>query len=188
MKVTKILPKQTLENGEEKLMCSQEVFPVRILASETSPQPDKADLPDKEADYGGKWSGQLMKSVPSMLSPKMLRIYSGLMEEKILPGLSAPFPEWGMMSNGKLCMRVMSVPPIREKGVTWLRTPVTSDFRRAYLSSPMWIRRKQQRESPGTLPEQLAWWGFNGIVNPQFVAWLMGFPITHLDIMLKQNW
>jgi hypothetical protein len=59
-----------------------------------------------------------------------------------------------------------------------LVTPTASDHKRANLSSPCWQRRKNGgvRKAPGTMPEQLAWMGFSGMLAPTLSEKMMCFP------------
>jgi hypothetical protein len=133
-----------------------------------------------EGHRTGLW-WRLMKSVPDGLSQKTLPISQELTTEEILQKSSIRFPDWGTMQNGRLCTLLTQVRPKEEPGVIWLLTPTASDYRRENLSSPMYAKRLSR--SAGCLPEHLYRLGFRGLVNHRFVAWVMGFPIDHLNCM-----
>lgn len=86
-----------------------------------------------------------------------------------------------LKQNGEFAERQMLVPPITEPGCIWFLTPTASDCNRDKLSFPMFTRRHHR--SAGSLPEQLyrIFGGIHGRVNPQFYAWMMGFPLNWLD-------
>lgn len=137
-----------------------------------------------EGERTGLWwhmCRALMKFVHGGLLQKTLPISQELTTEEILQKSSIRFPDWGTMLNGRLCTLQTQVRPKEEPGVTWLLTPTASDYRRENLSSPMYARRLSR--SAGCLPEHLYRLGLRGLVNHQFVAWIMGFPIDHLKCM-----
>ena len=137
-----------------------------------------------EGERAGLWwhmCRALMKFVHGGLLQKTLPISQELTTEEILQKSSIRFPDWGTMLNGRLCTLQTQVRPKEEPGVTWLLTPTASDYRRENLSSPMYARRLSR--SAGCLPEHLYRLGLRGLVNHQFVAWIMGFPIDHLKCM-----
>ena len=142
---------------------------------------DNSDLKEKGPDYGGTCAGRLMKSVHDGLLQKTLLISQELTTEEILQKSSIRFPDWGTMQNGRLCTLQTQVHPKEEPGVTWLLTPTASDYKRVNISSPMYARRLNR--SSGAIAEQLYRLGNRGLLNHQFVAWIMGFPLNHLKCM-----
>ena len=105
------------------------------------------------------------------------RVNNGRDFAKILHSLS----RLGTMRNGRLCTLRMQVRPKEEPGVTWLLTPTASDYKRVNISSPMYARRLNR--SSGAIAEQLYRLGNRGLLNHQFVAWIMGLPLNHLKCM-----
>lgn len=176
-----ILQKQISLFGEDQLMLSQEDSLVKTQVKQNNGEKVKKGLQEKEQRYGGKWRGQLKKSDQNGLSQKMFPIFCELTTEEILLKFSINWPQWGTMQNGKLCTLQTSVRHTKEQDVTWLLTPTASDYLRTNLSSPMYSRRLHR--SAGSLPERLYRLGNRGLLNHQFVAWIMGFPIDHLKCM-----
>lgn len=176
------LPQQTLIFGETEWTSLQVVSPARMqVKPNRSEGKGNSDLKEKGPDYGGKCTGLLTRSVPAGLSQKMLPISQELTTEEILQKSSIRFPDWGTMRNGRLCTLQMQVRPKEEPGVIWLLTPTASDYKRVNISSPMYARRLHRGE--GAIAEQLYRLGNRGLLNHQFVAWIMGFPINHLKCM-----
>ena len=137
-----------------------------------------------EGERTGLWctcAGRLMKFVHGGLLQKTLPISQELTTEEILQKSSIRFPDWGTMRNGRLCTLRMQVRPKEEPGVTWLLTPTASDYKRVNISSPMYARRLNR--SSGAIAEQLYRLGNRDLLNHQFVAWIMGFPLNHLKCM-----
>ena len=176
------LPQQTLIFGETEWTSLQVVSPAKMqVKPNRSEGKGNSDLKEKGPDYGGTCTELLTRSVPAGLSQKMLPISQELTTEEILQKSSIRFPDWGTMRNGRLCTLQMQVRPKEEPSVTWLLTPTASDYRRENLSSPMYAKRLSR--SAGCLPEHLYRLGLRGLVNHRFVAWVMGFPIDHLNCM-----
>lgn len=165
-----------------RVISLQAVSPVKMQVRQSRQEERVSSaLKEKEQDCGGTCAGRLMRSDLSGLSQKMLPISQELTTEETLQKSSIRFPDWGTMRNGRLCTLQTQVRPKEELDVTWLLTPTASDYRRENLSSPMYARRLSR--SAGCLPEQLYRLGLRGLVNHQFVAWVMGFPIDHLNCM-----
>ena len=176
------LPQQTLIFGADEWTSLQVDFPAKMLVKQSKQgEGDNLVLKEKELDYGGTCAGRLMKSARAGLLQKTLPISQELTTEEILQKSSIRFPDWGTMLNGRLCTLQTQVRPKEEPGVTWLLTPTASDYRRENLSSPMYAKRLSR--SAGCFPEHLYRLGLRGLVNHQFVAWVMGFPINHLACM-----
>lgn len=127
-----------------------------------------------------KWSEPSEKLDQNTLLPKTYQIFLKLTEEQTLDQFSANWPDWGIMQNGEFVVLQKSVRPITEAGCIWLSTPKASDCFRDRLSFPMYQRRHHR--SPGNLTEHL--YRLVGVVhgrmNPQFYAWMMGYPVNWL--------
>lgn len=126
--------------------------------------------------YSSTCAELFQKSDQDLLSPKMYLTFLKLTEGKTLAQYSPNYPEWGTMQNGEFAARQMSVPTITGQGSIWLLTPTTSDSKRDRLSFPMYAKRHHR--SPGSLGEHLyrLFGAVPGRINPQFYAWMMGFP------------
>ena len=176
------LPQQTLIFGADEWTSLQVGSPARMLVKQSKQgEGDNLGLKEKEPDYGGTCAERLMKSARAGLLQKTLPISQELTTEEILQKSSIRFPDWGTMLNGRLCTLRMQVHPTEEPGVTWLLTPTASDYKRVNISSPMYARRLNR--SSGAIAEQLYRLGNRGLLNHQFVAWIMGFPLNHLKCM-----
>ncbi len=170
------LPKQTSLFTEEELTSSRVVFPVR-----THQLPNKTAKVNRgykvaEQDFLGKCSAPLKKSDRATSWPKTWQIFLRLTEGQTLEQHSPNLPDWGIMQNGEFAVLQKSVRPITAPGCIWLLTPTASECNRDKLSYPMFTRRHHR--SPGGLSEQLyrLFGAVPGILNPQFYAWMMGYP------------
>lgn len=177
--------KQTSLFGRDELMSLQAGFPVRMRALQNNMELGNLGCSEKEPDSHSKCSAPLMKYGPIGWCRKMSQISSMLTEDGTLREYSIDFPQWGTVSNGKCFTHQISVFPISVPGATWLLTPIASDYMRANLSSPMYGRRLHR--SCGSLPEQLARFGFRGTINYRFPLTIMGYPTDYLDSVLNQN-
>lgn len=182
VQVMQILPKQISIFGETEWTSLQADSPAKMQVRQSRwEEKDNSDLKEKGPDYGGTCAGRLMKFVHGGLLQKTLPISQELTTEEILQKSSIRFPDWGTMRNGRLCTLRMQVRPKEEPGVTWLLTPTASDYKRVNISSPMYARRLNR--SSGAIAEQLYRLGNRDLLNHQFVAWIMGFPLNHLKCM-----
>ena len=127
-----------------------------------------------------KWLEPSEKLDQNTLLPKTYQTFLKLTEEQTLDQFSPNWPDWGIMQNGEFVVLQKSVPRITEAGCIWLSTPKASDCLKDRLSFPMYQRRHHR--SPGSLPEHL--YRLVGVVhgrmNPQFFAWMMGYPVNWL--------
>jgi hypothetical protein len=102
---------------------------------------------------------------------------SPLLKATALNKLSKTWPSWGMTQDGFAYEHPMSGHRITETGGSLFPTPNASDCRdRGNLSLPSIQRRqaigKQLNLSMVVHPT-------SGQLNPQWVEWLMGWPIGH---------
>lgn len=178
---TEISAQQTLLFTEEESVSLPVASHVR-----THPLPNKMAKVNKGYPVAGqgsflKWSEQSTKLGQNMLLPRTSRIFLKLTEGQTLQQFSLNFPEWGTMQNGEYAERQKSVRPITALGCIWLLTPTASECNRERLSFPMYQRRHHR--SPGGLSEQLyrLVGAVPGKMNPQFYAWMMGYPLDWLD-------
>jgi hypothetical protein len=90
--------------------------------------------------------------------------------------LSQTWPSWGIACDGG-CFRVqtpMITRPKSENASSLWRRPAATDWKRRNLDWPS-VRKLG---NPLCLPQQIAQRGHSGYLNPQFPAWLMGWPTT----------
>lgn len=154
------------------------VGPVKKTATQTKAKHGRLGYKVKEAGYSSNMQGALMNFDRHTQLPKTSQIFSTLTDAMTSSQSFQHWPEWGTMQNGELAMLQILVPHIKEVGFSLLLTPTASDYKRVNLSSNMFKRRKMQRNSPGTLAEQIAWLGHGGTLNPLFYAYMMGFPLN----------
>ncbi len=175
------LQQPTLPFTTDELTYSQEVFLAKTQASQNKMVKVNKGYKAQEQDSSIKWSEQSEKSDQDMLLPKMSQTFLKLTEGQTLDQYSPNFPEWGTMQNGEFAVRQMSVRPITVQGCIWLLTPVASDCNRYSLSFPFY--KKRHHRCVGSLTEHLyrLTGGAFGIVNPQFYAWIMGYPLDWLQ-------
>ena len=137
------------------------------------------DLMGKEEDYGLKCLGLYAKYDQSSCSWKMCQTSLDLGLEEF----SEIWPNAGMMQNGACWEAKIAEECIKEIGHGFsLFTPTSTDYKRNNLSTPMWKRRMESRKSAGTLPEQLAWMGFEGMLAPTLPEKMMRWPIGWTDL------
>ena len=93
------------------------------------------------------------------------------------------WPQSGIMQDGVCWEARIAKEFIKETDYGFsLFTPTSTDYKRNNLSTPMWKRRMETRKSPRTLPEQLAWMGFKGMLSPTLPEKMMRWPIGWTDL------
>jgi len=160
--------------GEEKSMLSAEDSHVQISQTEIKRKVDSLDLKVTEEVCGLKCLGLFAKYDQVLSSWKMCQTLLNLGLEQF----SETWPKSGIIQNGVCWEATIAEECINEieHGFS-LFTPTSTDYKRNNLSTPMWQRRMQTRKSPGTLPEQLAWMGFKGMLSPTLPEKMMRWPI-----------
>jgi hypothetical protein len=188
--------------GEEKLMSSAG----DSLAKTSQQQEKELVSQENEADFGERWPESLAKYDPNTHS---WRTHQCLLFEDLTECL-AIFPRWGMMHDGELWELTMSAHLIEEKEFGLQQkfpTPTASDYKdqptskswkekgavNYKLSNPeirrMWGTPKAQDSrhaltdrGKSNLGEQVAGLHDGGKLNPNWVEWLMGWPIGWTDL------
>lgn len=180
--------------GEDLLTWYREVFLVR-----TSRWPARAqELKVREADSGAKWQGSFAKFDPDTLSWKTAQCsLLGGSEE-----FSETWPKWGSMRNGESYPRTTPALPTYENASGLWPTPDASCGKRGWSKT---IAEKvaagdRKRKSGAKIGSSLAWeprllteYTPGARLNPEFVEWLMGWPIAHtalspLETAKFQSW
>ena len=168
-------------------------------------------------DYGPKWRGL---SVKFDRDSCWWKTHHCLFPED-LPESSVTLPRWGLMRDGELWERITSVPltsgtgfglwqtPVADDAVNrktgkWnsrgepklsaqvlLPTPRVSDAKAGIKITPTIQRRVMQQMA--TLGELTTFRAGGGPLNPNWVEWLMGWPIGHtalgpLEMDRFQQW
>jgi len=173
------LPPLTEHPGEEKLISFAEDSHAPISQMPTKAKQECLELMENEVDCGLKCLGLFAKFDQESYSWKMCQTFLNL-------GLESSWETWpqsGIMRNGA-CWEARIVEEfisVTDYGFSLL-TPIASDYKRNNLSFPMWERRIKTKKSPGTLPEQLAWMGLKGMLNPTLAEKMIRFPIAWTDL------
>jgi hypothetical protein len=139
------------------------------------------ELPESGAECGSTWRGSLARYDRNTRSWRTVQ-YSLLGDLTLFSGT---WPRWGTMRNGECTAQPTSEIATCENDFGFaLLTPTASDHKRANLSSPCWQKRKNGgvRKAPGTLPEQLAWMGFAGMLAPTLPEKMLCFPNGWTDL------
>jgi hypothetical protein len=150
----------TESHGEELLMSYLEGFRARTLAQ----QVEGLELAVKNQGYGSKWQESLMKSDHLSCSWKILQ---GL-EIKDLITSSVILPKWGMTANGSVYQHHLSELRTKENEHGLLPTPVADD-----------TGHRKNRYAQGGRPLSYV---VGGKLNPEFVEWMMGWPIGWTEL------
>jgi hypothetical protein len=152
--------------GEAVLMSFLEAFPVRTYpAQEKGPE-----LTESEAVCGDTWQESSVKFDPNTCSWKT---HQCLWDED-LPESSVTLPKWGMMQNG----------------VLWERTtlpPLTSGTESGSWPTPRCFMHKDAlkdrgKSNLGEVVNEMEGMKITGQLNPDWVEWLMGWPIGWTDL------
>jgi len=168
--------------GKEKLMLSAE-----DSLAQTSQMPTNGtrkdqgyqDSMENEEDCGLKCLELFARFDQESYSWKMSQTLLNLDLEASLE----IWPQSGIMQDGACWAARIAKEFIKETDYGFsLFTPTSTDYKRNNLSTPMWKRRMQTRKSPGTLPEQLAWMGFENMLAPTLPEKMMRWPIGWTDL------
>lgn len=181
----------TDDRGEELLRSYLAAFPAKTSA----PQEKAQESMENAVDCGAKWRALSMRYDPATSGWKT---HLCLWEED-LPLSSVILPKWGMTQNGELWERTTQEPDTSVTGVGYWRTqawptPLATDWKRRGPNSkqqglPECVRKyptpvahdakdtgcspsEGKRKTPG-----LAWQVAKGRLNPDWVEWLMGWPV-----------
>lgn len=155
-------------------LCVQ-AFPVKTLAPAA---PDSA-LPVSDLDYGENALDWLARYDPATSSWKTS-------QTSFIEGLkpfSETWPHSGTMRNGKLYRRAPLVRHTHENACSLWPTPNRENGGRSVPPDAIWTTRTTaytqagKKVQVGLRSALIKWAGERGPVNPQWVEWLMGFPI-----------
>lgn len=188
--------------GAELLMSFAVGFPAK-----TSAQPGMAlESTESEAGYGAKWQGSFAR-YDRRLS-KWKTVQCSLLEG--LDEFSETWPRWGSMRNGVSYLRRIPALPICESASGLWQTPVADDAvnRKAGKwnsrgepklsaevmlwptpvasmskgSSPAALTRRDGQDRSNDRLDHAVMASDGGQLNPDWVEWLMGWPIGHTDL------
>lgn len=158
----------TLRPSNQKLLEGMSIlfmgdFPARTLALQ---EMGKA-WEESEADYFSRSCAWLRKSSPTSYSLKTFQPSNHAVDYKSLKKL----PPWGMTADGLL----FPLHPLEH---------VTDAKDGSYLPTPDASKRGARKNQNGhqyTLQDALG----TGKINPQFIEWMMGYPIGWTEINLS---
>ncbi len=193
------LRRSTDDRGEDVLMWFQGDSPVRTY----QPPAKVKELRDPDLDCGPRWRGSLAKYNPHSYSWRTAQhsLFGGL------TGFSRTWPRWGMMRRGECWALSMPVPHTGEKESGLWPTPnvsgagnppvnltkkgnhyVRRSGKKAHLALDqavkMWPTPTASRggqEPEGKTGRKLTT-VIGGELNPNWVEWLMGWPIGWTDL------
>ena len=174
----------TESRGEELLMSFREGFHAQTFQS----QGKELESKGKNQDCGEKWRGSLAKYDPASHSLKTAQL--SLIED--LTGFSLTLPRWGSMLDGECFQRPSLERHTSETEFGLWPTPDASCGRRGWSRS---IAEQVQsgvkkRKSGATIGSSLAWeprlledYSLGMRLNPDWLEWLMGWPIAHTELL-----
>jgi len=164
------------QNGKGKLTLLPEGSPAKIFHA-----PEKElELTASEAVCGEKWRESLVKFDLDTFSWKTHQC----LWEEVLPELLVTLPKWGLIQNGVLWERT-TLPRLTsatESG-SW-PTPSARDWKDSPGMAKSSINQDgTKRNRLDQLPRQIYHENqTGGLLNPNWVEWLMGWPVGWTDL------
>lgn len=160
----------TADLGEELLTSWLAGFHARTSAQRAP----ATGLTANEADSGPKWLGSFAKYNPS--ESKWKTAQCSLLGDS--DEFSETWPRWGSMRNGESFLRpIPKLHTCASASGLW-PTPTATDTKGHPAEKR--LRERMMESSRGVrLSEELARRGHLGPMNPEWVEWLMGWPIGH---------
>ena len=151
-------------------------MPLRLGASGDN---DKG-LTEQELDYGANYRVLLAKLDPDTQSWKTSQISWLETQEDGSGEYSMTWPKSGLMQNGIAYQLAPLERHTEGSGCGLLPTPAARDWKGAVR--PETLAAKGRNPDTNSLPDAIEYRGQAGRLNPQFVEWLMGFPIDHTEL------
>lgn len=166
----------TASHGEELLTWYREAFPARTSLPRAEEQASKA----AGQDYGSRW---LESSARYSLSKSTWKTHGDLWTED-LHWSSVTLPKWGSMHSGVLLEPVTLVGLTNASASGWSGDTVpTPSVAMGKGSSEKALTRVDGRSRARN---RLDYWiegdGQHGRLNPDYVEWVMGWPIGWTDL------
>lgn len=170
----------TENRGENELTLLPEDSLARTSALQETRSGTVKESTENGLGYGLKCLGLLGRLCPDTFLWKTLQPSLFQDSEELL----ATFPRWGMTRNGELLELIPPEPPTSEKESGYWPTPLRSDATRG----PTTAERNQKRLGGISLVSAVKHWQSpaerqrdqpldGGSLNPDWVEWLMGWPI-----------
>ena len=175
----------TDDHGEDVLMSFLEDFPAKTSVAPAKEQESKgSDLP-----CGRTWRESLEKFD---LNTHTWKTHQCLWDED-LPESSVILPKWGMMLSGVLWERITLPPLTSETGSGSWPTPTCQEVEHpdAKLTDTGRRLSKDGKSSHSlNLADSVKQSAPTGQLNPNWVEWLMGWPIgwTSMEAITKLDW
>lgn len=166
----------TVERGEALLTSFQAAFRARTSAHREQGQGSKAPAPG----CGNKWAESSVKFDRSSSEWKTHRC----LWDEALPWFSVILPKWGSMRGGVVYQPLTWARHTNAIAPGWSgETLPTPSVAMAKGSSEKALTRKDGRSR---LRNRLDYWversGKDGRLNPEFVEWVMGWPIGWTEL------
>ena len=133
-----------------------------------------------EQDSGASYRVLLAKLNPDTQSWRTCQISWLETEENGSDEYSMTWPKSGLMQNGIAYQLAPLERHTRGHGYGLLPTPAARDWKGAV--KPETMAAKGRNPDTNSLPDAIEYRGEAGRLNPQFVEWLMGFPIDHTEL------
>jgi hypothetical protein len=155
---------------------SRAKMPLRL---DTSGESDR-ELTEQEQGFGENYRVLLAKLDHDTQSWKTCQI-SWLETQGAGSGeYSMTWPKSGTMQNGIAYQLAPLERHTAGSGCGLLPTPAARDWKGAVR--PETLAAKGRNADTNSLPDAIEYRGEDGRLNPQFVEWLMGFPIDHTEL------
>jgi len=158
--------------GEELSMSSVVAFHVKTLV----PQEKAQGLTESDQECGGKWQGSFTKYDQDS---SLWRTHQCSLLGDLEPFLET-WPQWGLMRDGECWEQQTLEQNIKETECGSLPTPIASMWKQR-----KWWVRKQYHGNLSELPcgNPQKYGHLVGLpINPQWLEWLMGWPIGWTEL------
>ncbi len=174
----------TADRGMELLTLFLAAFHAPIYLSPEGEQ----ELTVKNQDSGEKWRGSLARFDPDTCSLKTAQL--SLLEDSTECSLT--LPRWGLMRGGECFQQPDLERPIDERESGLWPTPDASCGRCGWSRQVAEKVRDgiRKRKSGATIGSSLAWeprlledYSLGMRLNPDWLEWLMGWPIAHTELL-----
>ena len=166
----------TEDHGEALLTSFQADFLARTSAQREAEKASTASDPA----YGRRWAESSVKYDPSLCEWRTHRC----LWDEVLPWSSVTLPQWGLMLDGVVYRLKTSEHPTNGIAPGWSgETLPTPSVAMAKGSSENALTRVNGKSR---LRNRLDYWverdGKAGRLNPEFIEWVMGWPIGWTDV------
>lgn len=160
-------------HGEAVLMSCLEASLVRTSA----PQAREPESKESEVECGNTWHELSVRFDPASSSWKTHQC----LWEEVLPWSSVTLPKWGLMCDGVLWERTTAALHTEETESGLWATPSARDWKdtpgmaRTAINADGTLRNREDQLARQVYAAENA---TGGRVNPDWIEWLMGWPIS----------